>query len=77
MARRRVTDEEVRQALLGPGAEVIEEYLADKYSPTCLIFGMTVRGRVLHIQVSNAAVIVTVYEPDPGRWDDTFKRRRG
>ena len=38
MAQRRITDQEVQQALLGPEAEVIEAYPTDKYSPSCLIY---------------------------------------
>ena len=44
MAIRRITDEEVRQAILDPEGEVIEEYPTDKYSPSCLIYGRTVQG---------------------------------
>ena len=75
MAHRRITDAEVRQALLGPDAEVIEEYPADKYSPSCLIFGVTAQRRVLHVQANAQGVVVTVDEPDPGEWID-LKRRR-
>lgn len=49
MALRRVTDQEVREVILGAEAEVIEEYLRDKYSPSCLVYGLTARGRVLHV----------------------------
>lgn len=76
MALRRITDQEVQQAILSPGAEVIEEYLIDKYSPSYLIYGVTARGRVLHVQANHHGVIVTVYEPDPGEWIDLKRRRR-
>lgn len=75
MAYRRITDSEVRQALLSPEAEVVEEYPTDKYSPSCLIYGVTARGRVLHVQANARGVVVTVYEPDPSEWVD-FKRRK-
>ncbi|MEG4054235.1 MULTISPECIES: DUF4258 domain-containing protein [unclassified Microcoleus] len=32
--------------------EVIEEYPDDKYSPSCLIFGLTIANRPLHVQCS-------------------------
>ena len=46
-------------------AEVIEEYPADKYSPSCLLLGFTAETRPLHIQVSDPSrpiikVITTV-----------------
>ena len=44
MADRRVTDHEVQEAILGPVAEIIEEYPTDKYSPSYLIYGVTDRG---------------------------------
>jgi len=46
--------------------EVIEEYPDDKYSPSCLIYGKTKKGRNLHIQVSlpPTVIIITVYEPE-------------
>lgn len=56
---------------------VIEEYPDDKYSPTCLIYGKTRAGRVLHVQVSlpPLVVIVTAYEPDSEQWIDGKIRR--
>ena len=64
---------------LGNG-EVIEEYPDDKYGPSCLIFGSTMLGRPLHVHCSYPSrpllKIITVYEPDPGRWID-LRHRRG
>lgn len=59
------------------GGEVIEEYLDDKYSPSCLIFGKTKRRRPIHVQVflPPKVVIITTYEPDPNEWID-YKIRR-
>ena len=76
MAVRRVRDKEVRDIISGPHAEIIEQYPEDKYSPICLIYGVTQDGRILHAQVNNQALIITVYEPDRSKWSDDFKRRR-
>ena len=76
MAQRRITDHEVQQAILGPEAEVIEEYPTDKYSPSCLMYGVTTLGRVLHVQSNHEGVIVTVYDPDPAEWIDLKWRRK-
>ena len=62
--------------VLRPLKLVIENYPEDKYSPSCLIYATTTSGRVLHIHSSHRAIIVTVYEPDPKRWDDLKRRRR-
>lgn len=75
MAERRIFDGEVREAILGRMAEVIEEDPADKYGPSCLIYGITQPGRVLHIQANPQGVIITAYDPDPAEWID-LKRRR-
>jgi hypothetical protein len=50
--------------------EIIEKYPDDKYSPSCLIYGKTEKGRDLHVQVSQPpkVVVITVYEPEPDKW---------
>ena len=58
--------------------EIIEDYPADKYGPSCLIFGYTDAERPLHIQCSYPSrpliKIITIYEPDSELWTD-FKIR--
>ena len=76
MAVRRVLDAEVREVILGEHGEIIEEYPEDKYSPSCLIYGITRQGRILHVQANEQALIITVYEPDLSQWHDDFKTRR-
>ena len=75
---RNISEAEIRQA--GTFAQLIEDYPADKYSPSCLLMGQTNMGRTLHIQVSRADTdlvrIVTLYEPTLDDWDETFTRRR-
>ena len=74
---RNISEEEVRTA--GAQAEIIEEYPADKYSPSVLMLGFTSTGRPLHIQLSSAdsdaTRIITLYEPDPAEWAEFRKRR--
>lgn len=74
---RNITDVEVREAI-GSG-EIIEEYPENKYSPSCLIYGKTVKGRPLHIQCSvpHKISIITVYEPDPEQWLNYKIRKKG
>ena len=76
MAQRQITDHEVQHVLLCPEAEVIEEYLTDKYSPSCLIYGVTASGRTLHVPSNYGGVIVTVYDPDPAEWIDMKRRKQ-
>ena len=74
---RNISVEEVRETCAN--AEVIEDYPEDKYGASCLIFGMTMTGRPLHIQCSYPSrpliKIITLYEPDLARWID-FRTRR-
>jgi hypothetical protein len=55
-------------------SEVIEDYQDDKYGPTCLILGFTIRGRPLHVQCSYPSrpliKTISLYEPDPDLWID-------
>lgn len=75
MAERRILDAEIRECILSPLAEVIEEYPIHKYGPSCLIYGVTEAGRVLHVQANPQGGIITAYDPDPAEWID-LKRRR-
>jgi len=74
---RNISQREIQEA--GANAVRIEDYPADKYSPSCLLFGFTKAGRPLHLQVSCAgparAKVITVYEPDPQEWIDYARRR--
>lgn len=75
---RDIADREIREA--GGDAVLVEDYPADKYSPSCLLLGFTGSRRALHIQVSRApdqpnVRIITLYEPDPAEWVDFITRR--
>jgi Domain of unknown function (DUF4258) len=74
---RHISVQELREAIAV--GEVIEDYPADKYGPSCLVFGFTLAQRPLHLQCSYPSrplvKLITVYEPDPRRWVD-FKVRR-
>jgi len=78
MFERAVSLDEIAQALGQNWPEVIEDYPQDPQGPSCLILGWTRANRPLHVQVGyggHMATVVTIYEPDPSRWED-FRRRR-
>ena len=59
--------------------EVIEDYPDDTPYPSRLVLGYPA-GRPLHVVVADSAetdesIAITVYEPDPARWDQRFRRR--
>lgn len=60
--------------------EIIEDYPTDTPYPSCLIYGETQTGDPIHsvwayAADSQIAVLITVYRPDPARWDDWKKRK--
>jgi len=75
MIKRSIDRIEIEEAILA--GEIIEKYPDDKYSPSCLIYGMSKAGRHLHVQISlpPSVVVITAYEPDPSEWTD-FRVRR-
>lgn len=74
---RHISVQEIREMIAD--GQVIEDYPDDKYGPSCLIFGFTLKGRPLHVQCSYPSrplvKIITLYEPDPKLWID-FRVRR-
>jgi hypothetical protein len=61
--------------------EIIEEYPTDRPYPSCLVYGDTFGSDPVHSvwaynKESGFAVIVTVYRPDPERWEPDWKSRR-
>jgi len=77
MFERSISELDVRQILeLG---EIIESYPDELPYPTRLILGFC-DNRPVHVVAADApdedeTVIITVYQPDVGRWDSTFRRR--
>ena len=72
----RILVSEVKEALAT--SEVLENYPNDKYSPSCLVLGFSLKGKALHVVCTHPdrelLKIITVYEPDPNLWLD-FRTR--
>lgn len=75
---RQVQVQEIREVIAN--GQVIEDYPNDKYSPSCLISGLTQSRRPIHVQCSYPSRplvrIITLYQPDPQKWDENFTQRR-
>ncbi|MCF0216381.1 MAG: DUF4258 domain-containing protein [Fibrobacteraceae bacterium] len=59
--------------------EIIEDYPNDFPLPSCLIFGMTVAGKALHVVAGTDAeqiYIVTAYYPNTVKFEEDLKTRR-
>ncbi|WP_129629886.1 DUF4258 domain-containing protein [Candidatus Oscillochloris fontis] len=74
---RSITLQELKEAIAT--AEIIEDYPYDKYGPSVLLLGFTAHHRPIHIQCSYPSrpllKIITMYEPDPRRWEHNRIRR--
>ncbi|MCY0898793.1 MAG: DUF4258 domain-containing protein [Firmicutes bacterium] len=62
------------------GGTIIERYPDDTPYPSRLVLGWEGR-RPIHVVVADnpaeaQVIVITVYEPDPHRWDATFSRRQ-
>ncbi|NCJ07585.1 DUF4258 domain-containing protein [Synechococcales cyanobacterium C] len=75
---RQIRVHEIKEVIAN--GQLIEDYPTDKYGSSCLICGVTQVGRAIHVQCSYPTrpliKIITVYEPDPERWNDNFTVRR-
>lgn len=78
MFQRNITTDEIVEAILN--GKIIEEYPDDYPYPSCLILGITLRKRTLHVVVgvTEAKIwIITVYVPANDRWNNDFTMRKG
>lgn len=60
--------------------EVIKQYEDDKPLASCLVLGLSVNNKYIHIVVSNDeeyVYIITAYYPDPQLWSEDLKTRKG
>lgn len=78
MFQRNITADEVIEAVYN--GKIIEEYPDDYPYPSCLIFGITFNKRFLHVVAGITDTklwIITVYEPNPDKWNNDFTMRKG
>lgn len=75
--QRNISYEEIKEVILN--GEIIEEYPDDYPYPSCLILGMTIKNRVIHVVVGISDTklwLITAYIPNVDQWDADFKKRR-
>ena len=59
--------------------EIIKQYEDDKPFPSCLLLGMAVNDRYLHVVVASDNInlhIIMAYYPNIDEWEPDFKTRR-
>lgn len=75
--QRNISYEEIKEVI--KNGEIIEEYPDDYPYPSCLILGMTINERKIHVVVGigeKKLWLITAYEPDPSLWDEELKKRK-
>ena len=68
---------DIENALLN--GEIIEEYDNDYPYPSCLVYGLSLNNKVLHIVCGSNGIelwIITAYYPDNKEWEENFKNRK-
>jgi len=68
---------DIRDAIMGQDAEILEDYPDDPRGPSCLVLAWMADSRPLHVVVSHPpdVAVITAYVPDRDRWADFRKRR--
>lgn len=69
--------EDIEKALLN--GEIIEEYENDYPYPSCLVYGINLNNKVIHIVCGLNEIelwIITAYYPDNIKWEDDLKTRK-
>ena len=59
--------------------EIIKQYEDDKPFPSCLVLGMSINNKYLHVVVSTDDKyihLITAYFPDLEQWEPDYKTRR-
>ncbi len=75
--QRNISQIDVEKALLK--GEIIEEYQNDYPFPSCLVYGINLNNKVLHIVCGSNGDelwIITAYYPDNIEWKEDLKTRR-
>ena len=78
LAEREITIDDIVNGI--NTGEVIKQYEDDRPLPSCLVLGLSVNNKYIHIVVSNDEeyiYIITAYYPDPQLWSEDFKTRKG
>ncbi|MBE3573465.1 MAG: DUF4258 domain-containing protein [Moorella humiferrea] len=76
--RRKIKDGDVAKILAH--GEILEDYPNDPRGPSALVLGYTESGRPFHavcaFDPSGTLLIITVYEPEPPKWENARTRRQ-
>ena len=77
LLQRNITQNDIEYALLN--GEIIEEYEDSYPYPSCLVYGINLDNKVLHIVCGSNEEelwIITAYYPDNTEWQNDLKTRK-
>lgn len=77
LVQRGISTDDVGNALIN--GEIIEDYPTDYPYPSCLILGLTIDEKILHVVCGSNGEelwLITAYYPNPDSWSNDFKVRR-
>lgn len=77
LKERGIKMKEIREAV--KNGEIIEQYPEDFPYPSCLILGVTIQEKYLHIVLSDdgeKSQLITAYIPSKEKWNDDLRTRR-
>ena len=78
MRERGIKYADIKNAIMT--GKIIEQYPTDQPFPSCLIFGLSVQSKPLHVVCGigeGLLWIITTYYPDSNKWEPDFETRRG
>ena len=77
LRQRGIRAKDVRNRIMT--GEIIEQYPDDFPFPSCLVFGKSVNGKILHVVARDEGTgsrILTAYFPDNIKFEDDLKTRK-
>ena len=77
LVQRNISIADVKNTLLN--GEIIVQYPNDYPYPSCLILGLSVNNKYVHVVCGSNGkelYLITAYYPDKNIWTDDFKKRK-
>ena len=77
MVEERISFDEVLEAI--SQGTILEDYAQHRRGACCLIYGLTLAGRAIHVVCTTACpmlIIIAVYEPKLPKWVTPTQRRQ-
>ena len=77
LMQRNISQDEVVEAI--QTGEIIDQYPDDYPYPSCLVLGITIAGKYLHVVCGRGVDevwMISAYHPNPAEWEDDLKTRK-